>query len=200
MPYKLFAELSSSQMRSGKFLSEIGVCSVTVVEPRGVLTADTPCILGDTHLGVRTLEMLTSCPPAYMLLRGGQMAILPPILRAIVTDEQIQDYAKRSHDFLSILQRIKTPEDPKAELPFYSNAAAIAWAWAAGQIIGLSDEEIIAPDLYPFPQDILTALQDGSHSGIADLVTIGMCAAPTAYPHLKSWLQTQDPMPSPAAD
>src|ERR1700735_3226192 len=73
-----------------------------------------------------------------------------------------------------------------------SEAEAIAWSWAAGNYVGLSEEEIITNDPTHFNgegAEIRNMLKANCHFGINGLRTAGMVESVKTFPRLTRWTQ-----------
>lgn len=144
-----------------------------------------------------TLLIDPAALPSNVLHEAGHLATLPGVFRPLAQGNisGVQKHMMRVIDF---------DADPDGELQRAamqcSDPEATAWAWAAGEHLGLPPEVIIRDDEYGGDGAVIRMhLQHRQYIGINGLSHAGFCAVRPgayaaardlpAYPKLKRWLQ-----------
>jgi hypothetical protein len=141
------------------------------------------------------LEIDPACPVSNVLHEAGHLAVVPSQFRHLMTGDL--DEGTRLM-FAEINKMGLEPDDPLSRAAMQAGECeATAWAWAAGEHLGIPPEVIILDSEYENDgeemRDMLMARQ---YFGINGLMHAGFCVTRAnprrklpVYPNLAHWLQ-----------
>ncbi len=150
------------------------------------------------HIDIRDGELLVDprARASGLLHEAGHIAIIPAEFR-VFAQSNISGVQRLLLEAMAGVD----PDGPAMRAALQcSDPEATAWAWAAGEHIGLLPQVIIQDDEYDHSgQEMRTALLSRRYLGINGLSHAGFCATSPgayaaarglpAYPQLKFWLQ-----------
>lgn len=171
------------------FLRQIGL---TV---RLVASVPSDSFMPGVRIRAGGLDVTPTAAVSDVLHEAGHLAVLPARFRSQAED----DVDAVIEGMLNTLMAEEEPDSPRMVAAIQAGEnEATAWAWAAGQALGLPAEQIIQDEDYQHEGRVIRQLLAlGQHAGINGLarggfaVRRGLFTAPEAacYPQLNFWLQ-----------
>lgn len=186
--------MKSSLQRVQAFLREIGLPVREVEGVRGFLGLGVAIERGTLVLDPHHAR------PSTLLHEAGHLCIVPACYRSLMDGNLHGSFRAMGDDWA--MMNLDPDDAFSRAMIQISDPEVTAWAWAAGQHLGLRPEEIIEDEDYNGTgEDMRLCLRHRAYCGIHGLKHAGFCEVRAnpfrpdqpVYPELRFWVQPAQP-------